>query len=574
VAASVVLGGLLVVAWVGPGPARIAVGVMGASADLGCLAWMYGRVSREEGARKAAMPGAGRQEDRSALATAIVDGSDDAIVSKDLNGIIRSWNAGAERILGFAAEEAIGREISIIVPEDRADEEGSIIERIRRGERVEHFETVRRRKDGGLVDLVVTVSPVRDGRGKVIGASKIAREISGLERIEREMRAASTELSDIKRALDEHSIVAITDASGRITFVNDKFCSISKYAREELLGQDHRIINSRHHPKEFFRNLWGTIGRGKVWRGEIRNRAKDGSFYWVDTTIFPRVDTAGKPIQYIAIRTDITQRKADEAQLLRAAAELEEKNRELETIVYTVSHDLRSPLVNVQGFSRQLERACEKIRMAAAPEGGSALPAAEQRKVFESTIPQALRFISAGVSKMDLLLAGLLRYSRLGRVVLNVVPLEMNALLAEVVAATRFQLNEAKADVRVGPLPGCLGDSVHTSQVFANLIDNAVKYRDPGRPLRIEVTGQVRDGQAVYAVADNGMGMAQDHQRKIFEIFYRLNPEVSAGEGLGLTIAQRVLERQNGKIWVESREGSGSTFYVTLPAVDRAGDQT
>ena len=174
------------------------------------------------------------------------------------------------------------------------------------------------------------------------------RKIDGLDELPRN-DVSLKELDDQKFALDQHAIVAFTDVQGTITYTNDKFCAISQYSREELIGQNHRILNSGHHPREFFRDMYHTIANGQVWHGEIKNRAKDGSFYWVDTTVVPTLDKAGKPIRYVAIRADISDRKRTEEALKESAAIRETALEELSDQKFALDQHAIVAITDVQG---------------------------------------------------------------------------------------------------------------------------------------------------------------------------------------------------------------------------------
>jgi signal transduction histidine kinase len=242
------------------------------------------------------------------------------------------------------------------------------------------------------------------------------------------------------------------------------------------------------------------------------------------------------------------------------------KNKELQDIVYTASHDLRSPLVNIQGFSGELEKDCDHLlklldKAAVDPE-----LKAQIEPLAKESIPQSLKFIFGSSNKMAGLLDGLLRVSRVGTAEINRKPIDVNKTMSEVLAAMEYQMKENDIAVTIETLPNCVGDANMVDQVFSNLVGNAMKYRNSANENLIKISGRVEGDMSIYCVEDNGIGIAPKHQKKVFEIFHRLNPNDSAGgEGLGLTIVTRIIDRLGGNIWVESEPDEGSKFFFALP---------
>lgn len=373
------------------------------------------------------------------------------------------------------------------------------------------------------------------------------------------------------RAVLDAALEAIVtiDARGTILTCNPAAERIFGYERDEMLGRNVSMLMGEPESEEhdgFVRRYLASrqprvIGIGR----DVLGRRKDGSVVPLHLGITEiRVD--GEPI-FVGLLRDTSQEREGARRVTELHDSLAERNRKLQSLLYVASHDLRTPLVNIQGFSQELRASCDTLRGALE---GIALPAETRReveRVLSEEIPEALGYILGGTAKMDTLLGGILRLSRLGRRALSLQPLDMNRILDELLVTMEFQIQQQNARVDVGPLPSCVGDPVQVGQVFGNLLDNALKYSAPDRTPAIRVSGERRDDEAVYRVADNGVGIPARHQDRIFEVFHRLDQSGVPGEGLGLTIAQRIVDRHHGHVSVDSSPGEGSTFVVRLPAV-------
>lgn len=257
-------------------------------------------------------------------------------------------------------------------------------------------------------------------------------------------------------------------------------------------------------------------------------------------------------------------------ELEEAYALLERKNAELESYLYVASHDLRSPLVNIQGFSARFGKQSAQIAQELEEmslDGENLTRRDAALAILKEKIPRSVDFILSNTAKMDSLLNGLLRISRTGRVAMSVKELDMNALAALALKTLSYEIEEARATVSVEDLPSCFGDADLVSQVFSNLLINALKYRSPHRLPEIRISGAREDRKSFYTVRDNGIGIAERHLERVWDVFYRVSgSEGAQGEGLGLSIVKRIMDKHKGSVSLESKEGEGSVFTVVFPA--------
>jgi len=485
-----------------------------------------------------------RADDAEARLAAIVESSDDAIVSKTLDGIVTSWNRAAEQMFGYSAAEAIGQSILLIIPPDRAAEEGEVLARVRAGQVVERFETVRRRKDGSLVNISLTVAPIRDRRGRVVGASKIARDL----REQRRVDEAQARLAAVVDSSDD-AIVSKT-LEGIITSWNRAAERLFGFSAAEAVGQSIYIIipADRRAEEEM---VLGRIRAGQtVDHFETVRRRKDGTLVEISLTVSPIKDSRGRVSGASKIARDITQRKRVERDRAAMFEEAQQANRAKDEFLAMLGHELRNPLGAISSAVRLLE-----------PMGAGNERAALARDVIARQTRHLARLVD-----------DLLDVARVmtGKVLLESQPLDLADAVTRHVNSVRATGKMQDHVVTVEAQTVWIdADSIRIEQIVGNLVSNALKYTPAGGRITIRVAPE--DGHAVLTITDTGVGMAPYLMARVFDLFVqgeRRLDRTQGGLGIGLTLVRRLVELHGGTVEAFS-EGvdRGSRFTVRLRAI-------
>jgi len=361
------------------------------------------------------------------------------------------------------------------------------------------------------------------------------------------------DLSNFKEALDKSANVIITDTAGTIVYVNDDFCEVSKFSREELLGQNPRIVNSHYHDKEFFKKMWDTILEGKTWKGDIKNKAKDGSYYWSKATIAPLLGDDGNPEQFIAIHTDITNQKILEEKLSEALKNVTQSELQKEEFSSMMTHELNTPLVPIKGY-------CEMLK---------------DTDTFGILNKDQLDFINkidSNATLLERLISDLLDVQKLDMKKMSflITTFSLDGFMDELKENNLHLMKNKKINFTIKYPKNLIlnSDKQRLRQVLDNLIRNSVDFV-PIKDGMISVEAKIKEKNIIFSVTDNGPGIPKEKQSHIFKKFYQIDTSATrkhGGTGLGLVICKGITEGLDGKIWLESEFGKGTTFFIYLPA--------
>jgi PAS domain S-box-containing protein len=479
---------------------------------------------------------------------AIVESSDDAIVSKSLEGIIQSWNTAAERMFGYSAEQAIGRHISLIIPPERIQEEDRIIASLKAGQRVEHFETVRVRADGRPIAVSLTISPIKDPTGAVVGASKIVRDITERKRAEEERETF------VRLIENSPDFIGMYDLKGIPFFINR--AGLDLVGLDDLEAARRVPVASFFFPEDQDRIIHEFLpsvlknGQGEI---EVRFRNfKTGEARWMAYKVLTLPDADGRPIGFATTSQDVTERKRLNDDLHRLAADLSDADRRKNEFLALLAHELRNPLAPISNTVRALCRGA----------------------VDKETVRSASELLERQVGQVSRLVDDLLDMSRIsrGKIELRQDRIELAPIIEQAVETARPQFRKLSHELTVTlpPHPVYLNaDRARLTQVVANLLNNAAKFTDAGGHVWLTVE---QDGnQATIRVRDTGIGIAADQLPHVFDMFAQADTSLERsrdGLGIGLTLVKTLVDLHGGTVEARSAGlGRGSEFLVRLPVV-------
>jgi PAS domain S-box-containing protein len=479
-------------------------------------------------------------EKANARLAAIVESSGDAIISKDLDGIITSWNQAAERLFGYTAEEAIRQPITLIIPPDRLDEEPVILNRVRHGERIEHYETVRRRKDGKLLHISLSVSPIVDPKGRIVGASKIARDISERKVAEQKLRQSEERF----RTMADSSPIMIwmTDANGGPSFLNRAYLDYVGISADDAATFDWAEIVHSDDRDAYVAAFETALQKRQTFHQRARLRRHDGEWRWFESRGNPIVDDAGNLIAFIGSLPDITEMYESQ----RVLKELDQRKDEF---LANMSHEIRSPLTGIMGYADIL-----------------------LSRLKDPDDIECLKTIKESGDYLIEIVNDILDLSKIeaGKLVMTLEAVSVHSVLAEVQSLMDVRAKQKKLPLSLryeGALPVSIQtDRTRLRQILINLVSNAIKFTDRGR---VEILARSVDGLLQIEVIDTGIGIAPEHQDLLFQPFTQADTTSTrqyGGTGLGLTITRRLVEMLGGSISFESELNRGSTFRVRIPA--------